>query len=120
SWQWSARPPVSALRGGPGEPGRGAGPGSPPWRARAGPARKAAAAGPCRTIRWRRGLRSSAIFASRLLVAARTGPASLLQSERPEQVASSRPVAGRLEEFVKPPARLGQQVPGLVEQRRAL
>lgn len=46
-----------------------------------------------------------------------TGRASLLQSEYPEQIAPGRPVVGRLEEFVEPPARFGEQVLCLVEQR---
>src|SRR5579859_1111528 len=49
-----------------------------------------------------------------------TGRASLLQPEHPEQVAPSRPVVSRLEEFVQPPARLGQEVLCLVEKWRAL
>ena len=54
-------------------------------------------------------------------VASRFGPAigraSLLQSEHPEQVAPGRPVMSRLEKFVEPPARFGQQIPCLVEER---
>src|SRR5262249_59390547 len=61
----------------------------------------------------------SAMPASRFGPAA-AGRASLLQTERPEEIAPGRPVLGRLEEFVKPPARLGQQVAGLVEEGRAL
>lgn len=47
---------------------------------------------------------------------AAAGRASLLQSEGPEEIAPSRPVVSRLEEFVEPPARLGEQVPCLVEK----